>query len=82
MKNVNFLEWQINLEDNLFAVVDNSTKKMVIMDRSIELNAVVWIDEQDHFQIKPTWDCVISVDEKNKAITIRHADYLRTDENN
>ncbi|MDQ0164080.1 hypothetical protein [Aeribacillus alveayuensis] len=40
MKNIAFFEWTINLEDNLSAVVDNSAKRMVIMDCSIELNTV------------------------------------------
>ena len=38
------------------------------------------LDENNVIQLKPTWDCVISIDDKNKAITIRHADFLR--ENN
>lgn len=81
MKNIAFFGWTISLEDNLFAVVDHSAKRMVIMDWSIELNAVIWIDESDRLLMKPTWDCVIWIDEKNKVITIRHADYLRTEEN-
>ncbi|QGG47399.1 hypothetical protein [Heliorestis convoluta] len=77
MKNISFFDWKINLEENLSAVVDNTTKKLVIMDGSIELNAVIWIDSSNLIQIKPTWDCVITIDDKNKAISIRHADYLR-----
>lgn len=80
MKTNNFFGWKLILDENLNPVIDEQNKKMVVIDRSIELNAVIWLDENNIIQLKPTWDCVISIDDKNKAITIRHADYLR--ENN
>ena len=80
MKTNNFFGWKLILDENLNPVIDEQNKKMVVIDRSIELNAVIWLDENNVIQLKPTWDCVISIDNKNKAITIRHADYLR--ENN
>ncbi|MDL5378434.1 hypothetical protein ACNOIU_16050 (plasmid) [Exiguobacterium mexicanum] len=80
MKTNIFFDWTLILDEGLSPVIDEQNKKMVIIDRSIELNAVIWLDENDVIQLKPTWDCVISIDDKNKAITIRHADFLR--ENN
>lgn len=80
MKEISFFEWKINLEDNLIAVTDTVTKKMVIMEGALELNAMIWIDEKNDLQIKPTWDCVISVNANNKLLTIRHADFLRDNE--
>jgi hypothetical protein len=80
LKKVEFCEWSIALDDNLFAVVDNSINKMVIMEGTIELSAVLWVDEKGLLQIKPTWDCVITIDDKNKNITIRHSDFLRSDQ--
>ena len=80
MKTNNFFDWKLILDENLNPVIDEQNKKMVVTDRSIELNAVIWLDENNVIQLKPTWDCVISIDDENKAITIRHADFLR--ENN
>lgn len=80
MKTNTFFDWTLILDEGLNPVIDEQNKKMVIIDRSIELNAVIWLDEDNVIQLKPTWDCVISIDDKNKAITIRHADFLR--ENN
>ena len=80
MKTNNFFDWKLILDENLNPVIDEQNKKMVVIDRSIELNAVIWLDENNIIQLKPTWDCVISIDDKNKAITIRHADFLK--ENN
>ncbi|WP_031424808.1 hypothetical protein [Exiguobacterium sp. NG55] len=80
MKTNIFFDWTLILDEGLNPVIDEQNKKMVIIDRSIELNAVIWLDENDLLQLKPTWDCVISIDDKNKTITIRHADFLR--ENN
>lgn len=80
MKTNIFFDWTLILDEGLSPVIDEQNKKMVIIDRSIELNAVIWLDENDVIQLKPTWDCVISIDDKNKTITIRHADFLR--ENN
>lgn len=77
MKTNIFFDWTLILDEGLSPVIDEQNKKMVIIDRSIELNAVIWLDENDVIQLKPTWDCVISIDDKNKAITIRHADFLR-----
>ena len=80
MKTNIFFDWTLILDEGLSPVIDEQNKKMVIIDRSIELNAVIWLDENDVIQLKPTWDCVISIDDKNKAITLRHADFLK--ENN
>lgn len=71
-----FFGWKINLDEELYAVIDEQIKKMVIMGNFIELNALLWIDKKGILQIKPTWDCVISIDDKEKAITIRPAESL------
>lgn len=71
-----FFGWKINLEEELYAVIDENAKKMVVMGNFIELTAVLWIDKKGILQLKPTWDCVISIDDKEKIITIRQAEDL------
>ncbi|WP_410503324.1 hypothetical protein RIF24_16405 (plasmid) [Exiguobacterium acetylicum] len=74
MKTKTFFDWKINLDEELNAVIDEGAKKMVVMSGFIELSAVLWIDEEGLLQLKPTWDCVISIDAEEKTITIRSAD--------
>lgn len=74
MKEIKFFGWEICLQDNLIAVTDVSSKKMVIMEGALELNAMLWIDEQNEMHIKPTWDCVISINTEDKTLMIRHVD--------
>lgn len=71
-----FFGWKINLDDELYAVIDERVRKMVVMGKFIELNAVLWLDQNDVLQLKPTWDCVISIDDATKQITIRSAESL------
>lgn len=71
-----FFSWKINLDDELYAVIDEKARKMVVMGNFIELNAVLWLDQNDVLQLKPTWDCVISIDDATKQITIRSAESL------
>lgn len=75
-----FFDWTLILDEGLKPVIDERNKIMVLIDRSIELNAVIWLNEHNVIQLKPTWDCVISIDDKNKAITIKHADSLRVND--
>ncbi|KOP29108.1 hypothetical protein ADM98_09355 [Exiguobacterium sp. BMC-KP] len=75
--NVNeFLGWKISLDDELYAVIDEKARKMVVMGDFIELTAVLWLDQKNILQLKPTWDCVISIDDAAKQITIRSAESL------
>lgn len=79
--NVNeFLGWKISLDDELYAVTDEKARKMVVMGDFIELTAVLWLDQNDVLQLKPTWDCVISIDDAAKQITIRSAESLNMKE--
>lgn len=79
--NVNeFLGWKISLDDELYAVIDEKARKMVVMGDFIELTAVLWLDQNDVLQLKPTWDCVISIDDAAKQITIRSAESLNMKE--
>ena len=71
-----FFGWKINLDDELYAVIDERVRKMVVMGDFIELSAVLWLDQNDVLQLKPTWDCVISIDDATKQITIRSAESL------
>ena len=75
-----FFDWKINLEDELYAVIDEKARKMVVMGDFIELTAVLWLDQNDVLQLKPTWDCVISIDDATKQITIRSAESLNMKE--
>ena len=74
MKKITFFDWTIHLQANLTAITDHYEKKMVILEPSIELNSIIWIDNNNELQIKPTWDCVISIDPTNKALTIRQTE--------
>ena len=75
--NVNeFFGWKISLDDELYAVIDEKARKMVVMGDFIELTAVLWLDQKNILQLKPTWDCVISIDDAAKQITIRSAESL------
>ncbi|MCW4645879.1 hypothetical protein ABEX69_05340 [Bacillus safensis] len=74
MKTIKFFDWTIHLQHDLTAITDHNEKKLVILEPSIELNGVIWIDENDDLQIKPTWDCVITIDPTNKSLTIRQTE--------
>ncbi|QZD58443.1 hypothetical protein K4A85_12020 [Bacillus pumilus] len=74
MKKIKFFDWTINLQHDLTAITDHNEKKMVILEPSIELNGVIWMDENNELQIKPTWDCVIIVNVKNISVTVRDAE--------
>lgn len=80
MKNIKFIDWQIELEDKMDSVVDKQARKIIVIEGAIELVAVIWIDDKDVLQLKPTWDSVISFDHTQKILTIRSADVLRTEE--
>lgn len=64
-------DWTVHLQADLTAITDHYEKKMVILEPSIELNSIIWMDDNNELQIKPTWDCVISIDPTNKSLTIR-----------
>ncbi|GLF89498.1 hypothetical protein Saga11_07570 [Bacillus safensis] len=74
MKTIKFFDWTIHLQHDLTAITDHNEKKLVILEPSIELNGVIWIDENNELQIKPTWDCVITIDPTNKSLTIRQTE--------
>lgn len=74
MKTNTFLDWEVSLSEELHAVIDEKAKKMVVIGGFIELNAVLWVDEEGVLQLKPTWDCVISINVAEKKITIRPAE--------
>lgn len=75
-----FFDWKISLDDELYAVTDEKARKMVVMGNFIELTAVLWLDQKGILQLKPTWDCVISIDDAAKQITIRSAESLNMKE--
>lgn len=66
MKNITFFDWTVYVEEHAMAIVDQEAKKMVIMEKNFELHGVFWIDELKVLQMKPTWDCVLSVDSAKK----------------
>ncbi|ATP96152.1 hypothetical protein CSE15_19315 [Bacillus altitudinis] len=74
MKKITFFDWTIHLQADLTAITDHYEKKMVILEPSIELNSIIWLDDNNELQIKPTWDCVIIINAKNKSVTIRDAE--------
>nr|WP_251138331.1 hypothetical protein [Exiguobacterium sp. s161] len=68
------------MDDELYAVIDEKARKMVVMGDFIELTAVLWLDQKNILQLKPTWDCVISIDDATKQIMIRSAESLNMKE--
>ncbi len=82
MKQINFFEWKVDLQEGLIPVTDTKEKKLVILEDAFELNGVLWIDENENLQIKPTWDCVITVDAEKKNLTIQHSDKVFRNEDN
>ncbi|WP_214860306.1 hypothetical protein [uncultured Exiguobacterium sp.] len=80
MKVSEFFGWKISLDDELYAVIDEKARKMVVMGDFIELTAVLWLDQKNILQLKPTWDCVISIDDATKQIMIRSAESLNMKE--
>ncbi len=74
MKKTTFFDWTIHYPNHLTAVKDDTEKKMVFLEQTIEFKGIICIDENDELQIKPTWDCVIIINAKNKSVTIRDAE--------
>ncbi|MCM3044060.1 hypothetical protein [Bacillus altitudinis] len=74
MKKTAFYDWTIHYPDHLTAVKDDTEKKMVFLEQTVEFKGMIRIDENDELQIKPTWDCVIIVNAKQMSITVRDAE--------
>lgn len=74
MKKTTFYDWTIHYPDHLTAVKDDTEKKMVFLEQTVEFKGMIRIDENDELQIKLTWDCVIIVNAKQMSITVRDAE--------
>ena len=74
MKKTTFYDWTIHYPDHLTAVKDDTEKKMVFLEQTVEFKGMIRIDENDELQIKPTWDCVIIVNAKQMSVTVRDAE--------
>ncbi|KRV46067.1 MULTISPECIES: hypothetical protein [Bacillus] len=74
MKKTAFYDWTIHYPDHLTAVKDDTEKKMVFLEQTVEFKGMIRIDESDELQIKPTWDCVIIVNAKQMSMTVRDAE--------
>ncbi|MEC0969618.1 hypothetical protein ACIGEH_12030 [Bacillus altitudinis] len=74
MKKTAFYDWTIHYPDHLTAVKDDTEKKMVFLEQTVEFKGMIRIDENDELQIKPTWDCVIIVNAKQMSMTVRDAE--------
>ncbi|WP_342473780.1 hypothetical protein [Bacillus sp. FSL W8-1141] len=74
MKKTAFYDWTIHYPDHLTAVKDDTEKKMVFLEQTVEFKGMIRIDENDELQIKPTWDCVIIVNAKQMSVTVRDAE--------
>ncbi|WP_284565285.1 hypothetical protein [Bacillus altitudinis] len=74
MKKTAFYDWTIHYPDHLTAVKDDTEKKMVFLEQTVEFKGIIRIDENDELQIKPTWDCVIIVNAKQMSVTVRDAE--------
>lgn len=74
MKKTTFYDWTVHYPEQLTAVKDDTEKKMVFLEQTVEFKGIIRIDENDELQIKPTWDCVIIVNAKQMSVTIRDAE--------
>ncbi|ATH74285.1 hypothetical protein [Bacillus altitudinis] len=74
MKKTTFYDWTIHYPDHLTAVKDDTEKKMVFLEQTVEFKGMIRIDENDELQIKLTWDCVIIVNAKQMSVTVRDAE--------
>ena len=71
MKKITFYDWTVHYPEHLTAVKDDTEKKMVFLEQTVEFKGIIRIDENDELQIKPTWDCVIMINDKNMSVTVR-----------
>lgn len=69
LKEVVFFDWTIKLHPDLNPVVDIASKQIAIIEPNFEFNGLIWLDGKNQLQLKPTWDCIISIDSENKIIT-------------
>ncbi|MCY9672278.1 hypothetical protein M5W63_07110 [Bacillus pumilus] len=74
MKKTTFYDWTVHYPEHLTAVKDDTEKKMVFLEQTVEFKRIIRIDENDEQQIKPTWDCVIMINAKNMSVTVRDAE--------
>lgn len=74
MKKTTFYDWTVHYPEHLTAVKDDTEKKMVFLEQTVEFKGIIRIDENDELQIKPTWDCVIIVNAKQMSVTVRDAE--------
>ncbi|MFI8722831.1 hypothetical protein [Bacillus altitudinis] len=74
MKKTAFYDWTIHYPDHVTAVKDDTEKKMVFLEQTVEFKGIIRIDENDELQIKPTWDCVIIMNAKQMSVTVRDAE--------
>ncbi|AVI43174.1 hypothetical protein GPS65_00310 [Bacillus pumilus] len=74
MKKITFYDWTVHYPEHVTAVKDDTEKKMVFLEQTVEFKGIIRIDENDGLQIKPTWDCVIIINAKNMSVTVRDAE--------
>ncbi|MFE4487168.1 hypothetical protein [Bacillus altitudinis] len=74
MKKTAFYDWTIHYPEHLTAVKDDTEKKMVFLEQTVEFKGMIRIDENDELQIKPTWGCVIIMNAKQMSVTVRDAE--------
>lgn len=74
MKKTAFYDWTIHYPEHVTAVKDDTEKKMVFLEQTVEFKGMIRIDENAELQIKPTWDCVIIVNAKQMSVTVRDAE--------
>ncbi|KML15571.1 hypothetical protein [Bacillus sp. LK10] len=74
MKKTAFYDWTIHYPEHVTAVKDDTEKKMVFLEQTVEFKGMIRIDENDELQIKPTWGCVIIMNAKQMSVTVRDAE--------
>ncbi|AHL73462.1 hypothetical protein BW16_19485 [Bacillus pumilus] len=70
MKKTAFYDWTIHYPEHLTAVKDDTEKKMVFLEQTVEFKGMIRIDENAELQIKP----VIIVNAKQMSVTVRDAE--------
>ncbi|WP_182200414.1 hypothetical protein [Paraliobacillus salinarum] len=73
-KEIEFFDWTVKLAADISPVVDIKAKKLALVESNFEFNGLIWIDEKNQLQIKPTWDCKISINPEEKILTFERVD--------
>ncbi|KRU18265.1 hypothetical protein [Bacillus pumilus] len=61
MKKITFYDWTVHYPEHLTAVKDDTEKKMVFLEQTVEFKGIIR-------------DCVIMINAKNMSVTVRDSE--------